>query len=222
MNRLNIKELFPVPALVELLPNNFKSLVPYFNSLKLITNNNNDTFGYYSENTYILNEPECTKLSNYILDRVYLYGYHCLGIDSERSKYRFTQSWVSVKNPNEKHEFHTHPNSVISGVIFLEGSKDTPGLSFVNQPSIGNYGKNTLDFSERNPKDMVENNDGYKCYHPFLGENIPFQPGLMILFPSYLQHMVPMNNSDIPRKSIAFNIIQNPMGKRGGLTELKF
>ena len=220
MNRLHIEEVFPTPVAIELLPNNFKNLVPYFNSLKLKSNPNYNEFGHYSENTYILNEPKCTKLGNYILNRAYLYGYHCLGISSERSKYQFTQSWVSVKNPNEKHDFHQHSNSIISGVIFLQGSKNTPGLTFVDPPS--NHLKNTLSFSERDPKDMIENNDGYTCYHHFLGKDINFKPGLMVIFPSYLQHTVYSNNSNLPRKSLSFNIVQNPMGKRHQLTEFKF
>ena len=52
---------------------------------------------------------------------------------------------------------------------------------------------------------------------------ISFQPGLLLIFPSYLMHSVPMNNTKYVRKSVSMNIL--PKGKIGdvdSLTELIF
>lgn len=220
MNRLQIEEIFPTPIVIEQLPKKFSSLTPYFNSQELISNNNSEReFGRFSKNTYIFNEPECLELSKYILNRAYLYGYHCLGMASESSKYQFTQSWVSVKYPNEKHEYHVHSNSIISGVIFLQGTKNTPNLQFINQPD--NIRKSSINFKERDADDMMENNSGYQCHHHNLGKSINFIPGLMVLFPSYLLHTVPVNKTSLPRKSLSFNIVTNPIGDTNSLNELK-
>jgi ectoine hydroxylase-related dioxygenase (phytanoyl-CoA dioxygenase family) len=57
----------------------------------------------------------------------------------------------------------------------------------------------------------------------YLSYNINFKPNMLVLFPSYLTHSVSKNLTDIPRKSLAFNVIpKNGFGKEGNLNELKF
>jgi ectoine hydroxylase-related dioxygenase (phytanoyl-CoA dioxygenase family) len=47
------------------------------------------------------------------------------------------------------------------------------------------------------------------------------QPGTLVLFPSNLKHTVAVNNTDTPRKSLAFNSIPTTgFGSRGQLTEI--
>jgi hypothetical protein len=49
-----------------------------------------------------------------------------------------------------------------------------------------------------------------------------FIPGDLILFPSWLEHEVPLNQTQEVRKSLAFNCIPSiGFGEEGDLTELK-
>ena len=48
-------------------------------------------------------------------------------------------------------------------------------------------------------------------------------PGLLVLFPSYLHHSVPLNKTEHPRHSLAFNVVPTiGFGEEMNLTELKF
>jgi len=53
--------------------------------------------------------------------------------------------------------------------------------------------------------------------------DINFTPGLLLLFPSYLHHSVPLNKTNSTRCSLAFNVVPEVgFGEENLLTELKF
>ena len=53
--------------------------------------------------------------------------------------------------------------------------------------------------------------------------SIPYEPGTLVLFPSWLPHSVPINNTSQVRKSLSFNCVPlNNLGNEEDLTELKF
>jgi ectoine hydroxylase-related dioxygenase (phytanoyl-CoA dioxygenase family) len=53
--------------------------------------------------------------------------------------------------------------------------------------------------------------------------SVNFEPGLLVLFPSYLHHSVPVNKSNSVRCSLAFNIVPTTgFGEEESLTELLF
>ena len=59
--------------------------------------------------------------------------------------------------------------------------------------------------------------------HAWTTFSLEFQPGLLALFPSYLFHSVPVNESDKVRSSVAFNVVpKNSLGQEENLTELNF
>jgi len=52
--------------------------------------------------------------------------------------------------------------------------------------------------------------------------SIPYEPGTLILFPSWLPHSVPINNTSQVRKSLSFNCIPSKgLGLEEDLTEFK-
>jgi K+-transporting ATPase A subunit len=63
---------------------------------------------------------------------------------------------------------------------------------------------------------------GFRKYtHEYFSINAT--PGLLLLFPSYLQHSVPLNKSNLIRCSLAFNSVPVVgFGEEESLTELKF
>ena len=44
-----------------------------------------------------------------------------------------TQSWVNYTNPGQFHHKHNHSNSLISGVFYIQASKETDKLHFFNE-----------------------------------------------------------------------------------------
>ena len=87
--------------------------------------------------------------------------------------------WGVVLNHGGHQKLHTHPESIISGVIYIKTSSQT-------ESNIGESGNITFPSSEK--------------------LSIAPYRGLMILFPSYLPHSTVATAEDDERVCIAFNI----------------
>jgi len=207
-----VLELFPVPVFTTTLPPHFSSILPFFYQQEMLNDKESDTpnYGERSKNSYILDEPECIELKNYILELVGEYSYEILGYNYK--EYKFGQSWVSYKHPEQHHTLHNHPNSLISGVFYFgEITDETPSIRFHNN----GFGVNTAIIKPKMKKEPR------KYLHNHFSINAT--PGLLLLFPSHLQHSVPLNKSNLTRCSLAFNSVPVVgFGEEVSLTELKF
>jgi uncharacterized protein (TIGR02466 family) len=205
-----ILELFPTPIYTTTVPIELSKVIPFLDKQDISTDTDDDNYGFRSKDSYILDKPECEDLATFILSNVENYGDE-LGYDYK--EYKFSQSWVSIKSPGQHHTMHSHPNGLISGVFYYGPViEKTPAIKFhkivssINVPYIL-------------PKTVNNKNLKY-TQNEF---SIEFQPGLLILFPSYLYHSVPLNNTNTSRHSLAFNIIPTiGFGDESLLTELKF
>lgn len=103
----------------------------------------------------------------------------------------FDNAWVNI---NKKHDYnvkHSHPGVAFSGCIYLKAPEDSGSIVF-DRPDT------KLLFPI--PKDV---------YNPVLFNNTSYKPraGLVVIFPSWIEHEVTMSNSDEDRISIAFNMV---------------
>jgi uncharacterized protein (TIGR02466 family) len=207
-----VLELFPTPVFASQIPLEFSKVVPWLFKQEMLSEEvDSPNYGERSKNSYILDEPESKDLKNYILGLVNQYG-KMLGY--EYDSYRFGQSWVSYKHPGQHHTMHSHPNSLISGVFYFgEPTDKTPAIKFHKLEG----GFNVSYLSPKFVKDKRELKYSQKEF------SIEFTPGLLLLFPSYLHHSVPLNKTDKTRCSLAFNIVPTiGLGEETSLTELKF
>ena len=212
LNQHEIIELFPTPVYASVLPQELSKVVPWFYSQEMLSEEiDAPNYGERSKNSYLLDEPQCVDLRTYILEAVNEYG-KTMGFDYD--EYRFGQSWLSYKQPGQHHTMHTHPNSLISGVFYFgEGSQETPVIRF-HKMGVG------TNVSTIMPKLVDKKKDIKYAQSVF---NVDFTPGLLLLFPSYLHHSVPVNNTDKVRCSLAFNVVPKVgFGDERSLTELKF
>ena len=207
-----ILELFPTPVFTTMIPLEFSKVVPWLFKQEMLSEEvDSPNYGERSKNSYILEEPEAIDLKSYILELTSQYG-KLLGYDYE--SYRFGQSWVSYKHPGQHHTMHSHPNSLISGVFYFgEPTDKTPAIKFHKLEG----GFNVSYLSPKLVKDKRELKYSQKEF------SIEFTPGLLLLFPSYLHHSVPLNKTDKTRCSLAFNVVPKVgLGDETSLTELKF
>ena len=206
-----ILELFPTPIYTTMLPVEFSRVIKVLDQQDMGTDSDHDNYGFRSKDSYILDKPECKELAQFILGNVKIFTAQ-LGYDYD--EYRFGQSWVSVKAPGQHHTAHVHPNSLISGVFYYGQAVDkTPAIKF--HKNIGG-----LNASYISPKLVKSKKDLKYAWDHF---SIEFQPGLLVLFSSYLMHSVPLNKSDKPRHSLAFNVVPKVgFGDEANLTELLF
>lgn len=211
-SNFEILELFPTPVFTTMLPNRLAGVIPWFYKQEMLNEEvDSANYGERSKNSYILDEPQCIDLKNLILNHAKTFG-DALGYDYKY--YRFGQSWLSFKHPGQHHTMHTHPNGLISGVFYFGEP--------VEKASAIKFHKMTGGFNVSHimPKTVVDKRNLKYAQSEF---SIEFTPGLLLLFPSFLHHSVPLNKTQLTRCSLAFNIVPvEGFGDERNLTELKF
>ena len=109
-------------------------------------------------------------------------------------------AWVNINSPGSYNRLHSHPDSHLSGVMWIKAPKDCGVISFDNPNGHHTY-------AEINSYDQ-KFNDKYFIHHSYW---LPPIEGRMIIFPSYLQHEVEENKSNEDRISVSFNVnLTNP------------
>ena len=127
------------------------------------------------------------NIKNVVLDHINIFKNDICGISFQ--DFCITDSWIAKTIPGGQHLIHNHPNAIISGVLYIKTPKDT-SLNFFNSTNLFNnfqfqfdYNKET-DFNRTNWVINVEEGD-------------------MVIFPSWLQHYVPICHEE--RLVIGFN-----------------
>ena len=142
-----------------------------------------------SHNTYIFNN-KLTKIKQFCEKHINIYVKEILN-PKEEVNYYITQSWLNVTNPGEWHPHHTHANSIISGTFYIS-IEEGDTITWLDPNSKAKEPQSTpKEFNSWNTPEWsftVNNNQ-------------------LLLFPSWLDHYVPPNQSarSEPRMTIAFN-----------------
>jgi uncharacterized protein (TIGR02466 family) len=102
-----------------------------------------------------------------------------------------TGLWANLNPPGGRNHWHSHPNNFLAAVYYLE----TPA------------GEDHLVFEDPRPQASVMMPKAE--FGMFTGNHISFkvQPGRLVLFPAWLKHSVPPNNSTSNRISLAANLM---------------
>ena len=193
---LEIASLFPTPLLRIDIPPELSTACNVFENTEMLHEKESRMeYGIHSKNTYIMDEPECVDLKKFVLDLAKEFAQKTLMYDYD--EWAFSQTWVTWKEPGQQHVPHTHPNSVISGVFFYGfGEEKTPAIQFHKEEVTGNVQSIQL-------KEKADKRPSPFAWKTF---SVPFKAGLLLLFPSHLQHKVEENKSDEDRISISFNL----------------
>ena len=104
-------------------------------------------------------------------------------------------AWANINRRGDYNNMHTHPTATWSGVYYVDAGESKPSAEGT---AIQLYDPNPARSNIFFPEVPTAN----FRFRP--------QPGLMILFPSYLPHGVPPHQGDRPRISIAFNQRKEP------------
>ena len=197
-----IHGLFPTPVSIEKLKKKFTKKEYEFvkkSKINLTKNVGNST----SNENYILNRKVFSNLKKELSEKVNNYFYNTLFISNKVSPY-ITQSWLNYTEKNQYHHKHSHPNSILSGVLYINANKENDKIKFFKSET------KTIKFS-------VEN------YNIWNSENwwFPVETGCLFLFPSSLSHMVESKQGTNTRISLSFNtFVKGNLGDKKQLTEL--
>ena len=197
-----VNGIFPTPVYMSKLDRDLtKKELSFIDKTKLdfYKNEGNIT----SNDNYILNQKVFSKLKEDLDLRVQDYFNKVLSTTDAITPF-ITQSWLNYTETNQYHHKHQHPNSLVSGVFYVNCHEELDKIKFFN--------------------------DGYKTIKPeikdwnlYNSESWWFtvKTGDIILFPSSLTHMVENKEGTNTRISLAFNVfIKGNIGNNKQLTEL--
>ena len=162
-----------------------------------------------SHNLRILDQIQLRELRGKIDLGIQEYMNH-LGVDLEKISVNITTSWLNLYEKGDSTHQHSHSNSIISGVYYLEDCDETAPIQFHRAPGYVNLWPNTINLPIKQHNAL---NIDVITVIPKAGE--------LIMWPSHLSHSVPPNESDTQRHTIAFNtFVKGTLDPKGG-SELK-
>ena len=195
-------QLFPTPVLFAKLPRKYTDdEVAFIQKCALnITKNTGNTT---SLDRYVFEEPVFADLKTFVQFYV---NYYINEIESPQLPVEayITQSWLNFTQPGEYHHKHEHPNSYISGVLYINADPEKDKIHFYKNE----YKRISLP-TER--------------YNQFNSHSWWFNVGTcdLVLFPSSLTHMVEQTESKDTRISLSFNtFLKGYIGHESSLTAL--
>jgi uncharacterized protein (TIGR02466 family) len=197
-----IHSLFPTPVFFSSLE---RKLTPL--ETKFLNKKEKDTYhnegNITSNDNYVLNEKPFLNLKNELDLKVKEY-FDKIICPSNKVKPYITQSWLNYTKRNQYHHKHQHPNSLVSGVFYINADEKLDKIKFFKE----DYQPIKLEIKE---------------YNLFNSQSWWFtvKTGDIVLFPSSLTHMVETKEGDNTRVSLAFNVfVEGKIGDNKGLTEL--
>jgi uncharacterized protein (TIGR02466 family) len=197
-----ISGIFPTPIYISKLNRELnKKELSFIDKSKLdvFKNEGNTT----SNNNYILNNVPFKKLKEELDLKIQDYFDKIISPANNITPY-ITQSWLNYTETNQFHHKHSHPNSIISGVFYINCHEEHDKIKFFNDK-----------YQTIKPE--------VKDWNIWNSESWWFsvKTGDIILFPSSLIHMVETKEGDNTRISLAFNVfIKGTIGNNRSLTEL--
>jgi uncharacterized protein (TIGR02466 family) len=198
----NINGIFPTPIYISKLDRELTNKELLFidkTKLDVYKNEGNTT----SNDNYILNNKLFKDLKTDLDLRVKDYFDKVIS-PTDTITPCITQSWLNYTETNQYHHKHTHPNSLVSGVFYINCDDKFDKIKFFNDT-----------YKIIKPK--------IKTWNIWNSESWWFsvKTGDIILFPSSLTHMVETKEGTNTRISLAFNVfIKGTVGNNKDLTEL--
>lgn len=196
-----IYSLFPIPLYQSNL--NRKFTVKEKNFFNDCLKNYQLSEGNFSSvESYVLNNSILDNLKKQINLRITDYFNTIIQTQDKINLY-ITQSWISGSKEGQYHHKHKHGNSILSGVLYIEAEENIDQIMFHNE-------RDTLFF-------------GKQDYNLFNSQSwfFPVKTGDIIIFPSYLEHSVPIKKTSSLRVSLSFNtFIKGTLGSKHQKTKL--
>jgi uncharacterized protein (TIGR02466 family) len=197
-----INGIFPTPIYISKIDRELtKKELSFIDKTKLDTHNNEGNTT--SNDNYILNQKSFKDLKEQLDLKVKDYFDKVISSSNNITPY-ITQSWLNYTETNQYHHKHQHPNSLISGVFYINCNEEFDKIKFYKEK----YQTIKPEVKDWN----IWNSDTWW---------FAVKTGDIILFPSSLTHMVETKQGDNTRISLAFNVfIKGKIGSNIELTEL--
>jgi uncharacterized protein (TIGR02466 family) len=112
----------------------------------------------------------------------------------KRDSHYISNMWANIANPNRRHSMHTHPNCLLSGLVYIKTPKNCGPTLFASPRLLSkNLAPTYLQKNELNADAFI----------------MPAEKGRMLIWPSHVPHAVEQGaaNEAEDRIVVAFNIM---------------
>jgi len=133
----------------------------------------------------------CTDIATQYLSQAY-------NLKDFFTKLKITNSWANYTEPSHGHHEHTHPFSIVSGVIFLDNNPTNGNLY------IESYLPDIPYFVGYN-KTFISLNALLGDYGVNLQEHNYLQNHLVLFLSNWTHFVEKTNNDSLPRRTLSFN-----------------
>ena len=199
---MSVEHLFPEPLYFSKLERVLtKEELKIINEHKKKTQKNSGNSR--TKDNYVLEHKGLKNLKKDIQTKVM--DYFDKVVCTDNSTPYITQSWINYTESDQFHHRHSHPNSLVSGIFYINADKNVDSVTFY---------KGYLD--HRIKLDVTKYNifNSSSC-------KFPVETGNILLFRSSLEHGVNKKKGNNIRISLSFNIfIKGTVGNKEDLTEL--
>ena len=205
MTKPVINSIFPTPIYTTKMDRGFtKQELQFVKEQKKHCTNNQGNIN--TKDNYILNRKEFKNIKKF-LDK------HCKDYldkvicPKDNIEIYITQSWLNYTEANQYHHQHSHPNSVVSGVLYFDSDVKNDKILF----------------SHPIPYQQIKLETDQEKFNLWNSETwfFPVETGQLIMFPSSTTHQVETKKGNNTRISLAFNTFyKGTIGSNSELTEL--
>ena len=157
-----------------------------------------------SHDTYVLENKRFENLKKDLNKRVIDYFDKIICSSNSIIPY-ITQSWINYTEADQFHHRHSHTNSYVSGVFYINADKKIDSIKFYKALQDERIKLNVAQYN-------LFNSPGW---------TFPVETGDIVLFPSTLVHAVVKRKRPTTRISLSFNVfVKGTLGDRRELAEL--
>ena len=198
-----IHGIFPTPLIFTNIEREFtKEELEFFDEQSKTTFKNEGNVT--SLDNYLMRHDPMTTIKQEITSALQLYLDEIIKPKDDVKPY-ITQSWLNYTDENQYHHKHAHPNSFLSGVMYVNADPEKDKITFFN------------DSVYKQIKLFPKEWNLYNAESWFF----TVKPGDIVVFPSSLIHMVEQKAGNNIRTSLAFNsFLRGAIGDKQSLTEL--
>lgn len=145
--------------------------------------------GYQSKNIFVNNaSPEIKKLL-LTVESLSTEWYTEFGVKPQFAK-KVDNCWININSTNSYNKPHVHQQSIFSGVYYVKAPINSGHITFNNQSD----------------RDFILQTFTNQTRYSVSDINYDAVEGRVVIFPSWVQHSVGLNQSNDDRISIAFNM----------------
>lgn len=190
-----LHHLFPTCVQVDTFPRLFTNEeLDFFKSLNysrdVSTDAQTPTNTGFTVNINIIKDLGLEEIERFILDNVNQYMYESFKMQDDL-EFFISRSWFTKTKPGGFGRKHMHTNSILSGVMYIQTSLNCGNLLL--HSATKKFGSMEFSYKEENQHNSI-----------FI--SMPPKDGMMIIFPSTVEHEMGKNLSTEDRYSLAFDI----------------